>query len=262
MAVLEIDFLHNYVLGQRRESVPIAYQYDEGHEISINVPDQVTSAELHYWIQGVDEAGAYTPASISQEADGSYTIAGNIPNLYFEHHGDLHVYVAVTDDDTRIINYEGHIIIKQRAIPDDYAGDNPSNGASSVIGQAEAWATGQINGEDVDPDADQYENNSKYWAEQAASAAGQSIPVGTITLTTSWTTSNGVHSQVVAVPGVLSTSKIDLQPDVTALEQMLSDGTSALWAVNNAGVVTVYALGTAPTAALTVQYTKMEVGVS
>ena len=37
--------------------------------------------------------------------------------------------------------------------------------------EAEAWAVGQRNGEDVDPDADQYHNNAKYYAQQAASDA-------------------------------------------------------------------------------------------
>lgn len=38
--------------------------------------------------------------------------------------------------------------------------------------ESEAWAVGTKNGEPVDADAPQHENNSKYWAEQAAGSAG------------------------------------------------------------------------------------------
>lgn len=38
---------------------------------------------------------------------------------------------------------------------------------------SEAWAVGTKNGEPVDADAPQHENNSKYWAEQAAGSAGE-----------------------------------------------------------------------------------------
>lgn len=37
--------------------------------------------------------------------------------------------------------------------------------------QAQAWATGQIDGTDVDSDAPQYHNNAKYYAEEAGSSA-------------------------------------------------------------------------------------------
>ena len=49
-----------------------------------------------------------------------------------------------------------------------------TNAASSVqeySGTAEAWAVGQIDGVDVDSSHDTYHNNSKYYAEQAATSA-------------------------------------------------------------------------------------------
>ena len=83
----------------------------------------------------------------------------------------------------------------------------------------------------------------------------------TITTTTSWTTQTDDYTQTVTVSGatVTANSKVDLQPDTTALTQMLSDGCTALYVENNAGTLTLHALGTAPTVALTIQCTVTEV---
>ena len=52
------------------------------------------------------------------------------------------------------------------------------NAAAAVSGEAEKWATGQINGTDVPSTDPAYENNSKYYAEQAETAA-ESIGIDT-----------------------------------------------------------------------------------
>ncbi len=178
MATLYLDFLHNYITGERRTASPASYQYDEGHQLSINVPNEVTSAELHYWMRGMEESEAYVPTSITQESDGSYTILGNVPNSYFESNGDLIVYVVVTDSSAAITSYEGRISITSRSRPDDYVDDDPDNGAVSYVEQshiyaqtAEAWARGTIDGAAVGSTADQYHNNSKYYSNLAASSA-------------------------------------------------------------------------------------------
>lgn len=179
MANLVFDFLHHYQTGERRASDPAdAYQYDEGHVMQAIVPVEVTSCEIHYWVRGMEEAQAYTPDSITQNADGSYSITGHIPNTYFETYGDLRVYIVVTDGSASITTYEGRIHICERAMPDDYVDDDPDNEAVQIIAAArgyaetsEAWAVGQVNGEDVPSTADQYQNNAAYYANQAASAA-------------------------------------------------------------------------------------------
>ena len=141
MANLVFDFLHNYKTGERRESDPAdAYQYDEGHVFEAVVPAAVTSCEIHYWARGFDEAEAYTPASITQNTDNSYTITGNIPNKFFETYGDLRVYIVVTDDDASITTYEGRIHICERSRPDDYVDDDPDNEATRVLVEARAAA--------------------------------------------------------------------------------------------------------------------------
>lgn len=95
--------------------------------------------------------------------------------------------------------------------------------------------------------------------EKANYLRNATVVVGSVTLSTTWTESNGVYSQAVTISGVTSNSKIDLQPDATVLDQMQTDGTTALWAVNDNGTVTVYAMGVAPTVALTLQYIRTEV---
>ena len=141
MANLIFDFLHNYVTGERRASDPAdAYQYDEGHVLEAVVPVAVTSCEIQYWIRGMEKADAYTPTSITQNTDNTYTILGNIPNSYFETYGDLRVYIVVTDGDASITTYEGYIHIKERQMPEDYVDDDPDNEAVRVIAEAQAAA--------------------------------------------------------------------------------------------------------------------------
>lgn len=141
MANLVFDFLHNYVTGERRASDPAdAYQYDEGHVLEAVVPVAVASCEIQYWIRGMEKADAYTPTSITQNTDNTYTILGNIPNSYFETNGDLRVYIVVTDGDASITTYEGYIHIKERQMPEDYVDDDPDNEAVRVIAEAQAAA--------------------------------------------------------------------------------------------------------------------------
>lgn len=137
MANIVLDFLRGYSIGDRRESASKTYQYDQGHVVEIQVPSQVTTAELHYWIRGESEAGAYQPTSITAEDDGTYTILGNIPNTYFERHGDLEVYVVVTDNSASIVEYHGYIPIVNRQVPDDYVDTDPDNSAVSINSTAQ-----------------------------------------------------------------------------------------------------------------------------
>ena len=85
--------------------------------------------------------------------------------------------------------------------------------------------------------------------------------VGTFNLTTSWS-GNGPYTQTVSISGGTVNSKIDLQPNSTVLTQMTTDGVTAMYVENNNGTFTVYALGAAPSAALTIQYTRTEVTTS
>jgi len=141
MANIVLDFLHNYQTGERRETEPAnAYQYDEGHVLEAVLPEVITSAEIHYWIRGMEEADAYTPTSITPNSDGSCTVLGNIPNSYFETNGELRIYIVVTDGTASITTYEGKLHICQRSMPDDYVDDDPENESVRVITEARAAA--------------------------------------------------------------------------------------------------------------------------
>lgn len=138
--IITLDFLHGYRLGDNRESESIAYQYDEGHVLEVKVPGSVTSAEVHYWTRNAQKAEAYAVGSITQEADGTYTITSNIPNSLFETYGNMRVYIVVTSDSASVVTYEGYIHVTQRAMPDDYVDDDPDNQARRVLVEAQEAA--------------------------------------------------------------------------------------------------------------------------
>ena len=81
----------------------------------------------------------------------------------------------------------------------------------------------------------------------------------TITLSTNWTGAASPYTQSVTIAGTTSNSKVDLQPDATAITQMADDGTVALYISNDNGTMTAYAVGEKPTVALTIQATITEV---
>lgn len=75
-----------------------------------------------------------------------------------------------------------------------------------------------------------------------------------ISLSATWSGS-GPYTQTVTISGYTITpnSKVDLQFDASQIEQMISDGVSEIYADNNNGALTVFAVGASPTVAITVQ---------
>lgn len=89
----------------------------------------------------------------------------------------------------------------------------------------------------------------------------EDIPVVlSLTLTASgWTGSSSPYKQTVVISGGTLKSKIDLQVNDAAAQQMLDGGTLLLRVDNNNGVFTATAIGEKPTTDLTVQAVRSEV---
>lgn len=77
-------------------------------------------------------------------------------------------------------------------------------------------------------------------------------------LAANWKGGESPYSQVVTVDGVSMNSMVNLQPSVEQLE-IFHDKDIAFTAVNEEGVVTVYAVGDKPANDYTIQATLMEV---
>ena len=87
------------------------------------------------------------------------------------------------------------------------------------------------------------------------SADNPAVKLGTITLSTSWTTSGGVSSQTVTVTGASVTGKslVRLTPTPAQEETMAAAGVGIIYVSNNEGTLTAWTTGTVPNAAMTVR---------
>lgn len=104
--------------------------------------------------------------------------------------------------------------------------------------------------------------NIKIWINTAEDSGGVTplLPrIATITLPASgWAGSANPYSQVVTINSVTVNSKIDLQPTAQQIVSLQNEDI-ALMAENNAGTVTIYALGGKPSANYTMQVLLTEV---
>lgn len=93
-----------------------------------------------------------------------------------------------------------------------------------------------------------------------ADSKQDAITTGTMSLSTTWSGS-GPYTQTATITGVTLTanSKVDIQLTAAQTADLIDDGVIALIPENNAGTVTVTALGAAPSSALTLQITVTEV---
>lgn len=96
----------------------------------------------------------------------------------------------------------------------------------------------------------------------ATKGTDYSGPTAKLSLTlaaASWTGSASPYTQGVTITGGTATSQADIQADATAIQQMMDDGTNAIYIANNNGTFTAYAVGEKPTADLSVQVTVYDV---
>ena len=68
----------------------------------------------------------------------------------------------------------------------------------------------------------------------------------------SWTDSgSGYHTATCTIDmNITSNSKIDLQPDTTLILSLMADGVAGMYILNNNGTLTAYAIGAAPSSAI------------
>ena len=131
--------------------------------------------------------------------------------------------------------------------------------AGSVVPQAGDYDKGMVGLGNVDNTSDLAKPIST--ATQTALNAKQgSIIKGSVTLTVAgWAADGDDWKQPVTITGGTATSQADIQADATAIQQMLDDGTNAIYIANNNGTFTAYAVGEKPTADLSIQVTVYDV---
>ena len=83
--------------------------------------------------------------------------------------------------------------------------------------------------------------------------------VTTTLMASNWLGTASPYTQRVTVTGGKATSQVNVQGDATAIQQMLDDGTNAIYIANNNGTFTAYAVGGKPTANLNIQMTVYDV---
>lgn len=154
------------------------------------------------------------------------------------------------------------------------AAEAAKDAALAAAARAEAAADGtvprtrKINGYDLSADRDlgaadvglgNVANERQY---SALNPPPLPVKAGSVALSAVWS-GQGPYTQSVTVSGaaVTANSKISLQPTAAQLESLIADGVTALVIGNNAGTLTAYALGAAPSAGMTLQCTVEEVAL-
>jgi uncharacterized repeat protein (TIGR02543 family) len=125
---------------------------------------------------------------------------------------------------------------------------------SGLIGNVSLPTTAQtITGAIAELDGDVSSSQSAISTLQS-SVSGITPKKATITLNTTWSGS-GPYTKTVTISGatITANTKVDVQFDATAIAQMVSDGTNAIYISNNNGTLTAYAVGAKPTESLSLQ---------
>lgn len=163
-------------------------QYDEGYALEFEIRDGTDAAS---------DLSAYTVTLKGTRADTlAYSFAGTVSTnvLTFvidttmtacDGRGTAEIAIKDTANDVLFATFNMPVFVERAAVPEgsidadveraqeiaEQVQEIVDNAAAAVSGEAEKWATGQIDGTDVPSTDPTYENNAKYYAEQAADAA-------------------------------------------------------------------------------------------
>lgn len=184
-----LDFRHNYERGERLGAQELVYQYDTGRVVEAYVPETESGFVLNVGFESDAVLSVITIDSASADSEGGYKILAAIPDSILTRYGNLLVYIVAGTESTLATTYEGVVPVKQKAVAEDYI--EPTEESESIIERAaveaaaailsaslaadsalvsEGYAKGSQNGTDVSSGT-YYQNNSKYFKEQAESKA-------------------------------------------------------------------------------------------
>lgn len=109
------------------------------------------------------------------------------------------------------------------------------------------------------PSKDYHPATKKYVDSKAG--ASSTLRVGTLSIPTSGWIGEGPYTQTVTIPDGNSSTKVDIQVDDNAIQQMIDDNVSALYISNTNGVFTIHAVGEKPSVDLTIQISCSEADI-
>ena len=208
-------------------------QYDEGYALEFEIRDGTDAAS---------DLSAYTVTLKGTRADAlAYSFAGTVSTNVLTFvidttmtacagRGTAEIAIKDTANDVLFATFNMPVFVERAAVPEgsidadveraqeiaEQVQEIVDNAAAAVSGEAEKWATGQINGTDVPSTDPTYENNAKYYAEQAADAAASIGIDATLTQT-------GKAADAKKTGDEISTLKEDLT-------QLNETGSFASWA--------------------------------
>ena len=163
-------------------------QYDEGYALEFEIRDGTDAAS---------DLSAYTVTLKGTRADAlaysfSGTISTNVLTFVIDTtmtacagRGTAEIAIKDTANDVLFATFNMPVFVERAAVPEgsidadveraqeiaEQVQEIVDNAAATVSGEAEKWATGQIDGTDVPSTDPAYENNAKYYAEKAETAA-------------------------------------------------------------------------------------------